>query len=71
MERIKNRDKLLKQYKKSKLEVDHQIYREAKFVASTLIKIKKINYFKQKNVENNSKSNSKKLWKTLNYLGMP
>ena len=30
METIKNRDKLLKKYKKSKLEVDHQIYREAK-----------------------------------------
>ena len=41
MERIKNRDKLLKKYKKSKFEVDHQIYREAKFLASTLIKSKK------------------------------
>ena len=41
MERIKNRDKLLKKYKKSKLEVDHQIYREAKLVASALIKSKK------------------------------
>ena len=69
MERIKNRDKLLKKYKKSKLEVDHQIYREAKFVASTLIKSKKINYFKQKIVENTG--NTKKLWKTLNSLGMP
>ena len=29
MERIKNRDKLLKKYKKSKLEVYHQIYRKA------------------------------------------
>ena len=48
MERIKNRDKLLKKYKKSKLEVDHQIYREAKLVASALIKSKKINYFKHK-----------------------
>ena len=52
MERIKNCDKLPKKYKKSKLEVDHQIYTEAKSVASTLIKIKKINYFKQKIVEN-------------------
>ena len=69
MERIKNRDKLLKKYKKSKLEVDHQIYREAKFVASTLIKSKKTNYFKQKIVENTG--NSKKIWKTLNSLGMP
>ena len=51
-ERIKNRDKLLKKYKKSKLEVDHQIYREAKFVAYTFIKSKKINYCKQKIVEN-------------------
>ena len=46
MERIKNRDKLLKKYKKSKLEVDHQIYIEAKSVASSLIKSKKSNYFK-------------------------
>ena len=43
MERIKNRDKLLKKYKKSKLEVDRQIYREPKSVASTLIKSKKTN----------------------------
>ena len=38
MERIKNRHK---KYKKSKLKVDHQIYKEAKFVASSLIKRKK------------------------------
>ena len=37
MERIQNRNKLLKKYKKLKLEVDDQMYREAKFVASTLI----------------------------------
>ena len=41
MERIKNCDKLLKIYKKSKLEIDHQIYREAKAAASNLIKSKK------------------------------
>ena len=52
MERIKNRDKLLKKYKKSKLEVDHKIYREAKLIASTLIKNRKINHFKQKFFEN-------------------
>ena len=52
MERIKNRDKLLKKYKKSKLEVDHKIYSEAKLIVSTLIKNKKRNHFKQKNVEN-------------------
>ena len=42
---------------------------EAKSVASTLIKSKKTNYFKQKILENTG--NSKKLWKTLNSLGMP
>ena len=47
MERIKNRDKLLQKYKKSKLEVDHKIYREAKLIASTLIKSKKRNHFKK------------------------
>ena len=52
MERIKNRDKLLKKYKKSKLEVDHKIYSEAKLLASTLIKSKKRNYFKQNIIEN-------------------
>ena len=67
MERIKNRDKLLNKYKKSKLEIEHKIYSEAKLVASTLIKPKKD--FKQKIVENTG--NSKKLWKTLNSLGMP
>ena len=41
MERIKNRDTLLKKYKKSKLEVYHQLYREAKAEASNLIKSKK------------------------------
>ena len=45
MEKIKNRDKLLKKYKKSKLEVDHKIYREAKLIASTLIKSKNRNHF--------------------------
>ena len=52
MDRIKNRDKLLKKYKKSKLEVDNKSYGEAKLIASTLIKSKKINHFKQKIVEN-------------------
>ena len=52
MERIKNRDKLLKKYKKSKLEVDRIIYREAKLIESTLIKSNKRNHFKQKIVEN-------------------
>ena len=42
MERKKNRDKLLKKYKKSKLEVDHQIFIEAKAKASNFIKSKKI-----------------------------
>ena len=32
IEIIKNRDKLLKKYKKSKLDVDHQIYRKAKLL---------------------------------------
>ena len=51
MERIKNRDKLLKKYKKSKLEVDHQNYREAKIVAPKLSKSKNVYFFKQKIVE--------------------
>ena len=61
MERVKNRDKLLKKYKESKLEVDHQIYREAKAEASNLIK--------GKNILN--KRLLKTLFKTLNSLGLP
>ena len=51
------------------MEIDHKIYNEAKLVASTFIKTKKRNYFKQKIIENTG--NLKKLWKTLNSLGMP
>ena len=42
---------------------------DPKFIASSLIKSNKINYFKQKIVENTG--NSRKLWKTLNTLGIP
>ena len=69
MERIKNCDKLLAKYKKSKLQVDHEIYREAKIKTSQVIMSKKVSYFKQKIVENTG--NSKKIWKTLNSLGLP
>ena len=61
MERIKNHDKLLKKYKKSKLEVDHLIYREAKFGASTLIKGKK-NYSKQNGNSKKTLENSEFSW---------
>ena len=66
LEKIKIRDKLLGKYKKSKLEVDHNIYREAKVKAAQLIKNKKVDYFKQKIIENTG--NSKKLWENLNSL---
>ena len=46
--REKNCDNLLKKYKKSKLEVGHKIYSEAKLVASTLIKTKKETTLNQK-----------------------
>ena len=50
MDGIKNSDKLLKNYKKSKLEVHHQIYRKAKIEASKLIKIKQINIWNKRSI---------------------
>ncbi len=67
-ESIKCRDKIFKNFKKSKLEDDYDAYKKARSKTQILMKNKKTNYFKQKVVENTG--NPKKIWQTLNGLGM-
>ena len=68
-EKIAIRDKLFKKFKKSKLHVDKDLYREARNNVENIIKSKKKNYFEDKLKENTAKP--KELWKTLNGLGLP
>ena len=67
-EKIAIRDKLFKKFKKSKLHVDKDIYREARNNVENIIKSKKKSYFEDKLKENIEKP--KELWKTLNDLGL-
>ena len=66
---IINRDKLLKKYKKSRLAVDLEIYKLAKTQTKKIVSSKKANFYKETIMENTG--NSKKIWKTLNSLGLP
>ncbi len=66
---IRDRDKLLRKYKKTRLEVDFDIYKKARNKAKYLIKSKKICYYQETILENNG--NSKKIWTTLKSLGLP
>ena len=68
-ESISIRKKLLKKFKKSQLNIDHRLFKEAKYNAESLIKIKKKNFFEEKLQENVGKP--KELWKTLKNLGLP
>ena len=52
MEKINERDKLLKKFKKSHLHVDKDSYKEAKNEVQKLIRIKKKIYFESKLTEN-------------------
>ena len=67
-EKIAIRDKLFKKFKKSKLHVDKDLYREARNNVESIIKSKKKTYFEDKLKENIGKP--KELWKTLNDLGL-
>ena len=60
-EGINNRDKLFKKFKKSRLRLDLENYKKARW--------KKINYLETKLTENIGKP--KELWKTLEALGLP
>ena len=66
-EKIAIRDKLFKKFKKSKLHVDKDLFREARNNVENLIKSKKKTYFEDKLKENIGKP--KELWKALNDLG--
>ena len=67
--KITIRDKLFKKFKKTKLNVDKEIYTKSRNVVRNLIKIKKQKYFEDKLNENIGKP--KELWKTLKSLGLP
>ena len=68
-EAIKNRDKLLKKFKKSRLHIDKELYNAARYKVHKLIFNKKKDYFENKLSECICKP--KELWKALKSLGLP
>ena len=60
------RDKRLKKFKASRLNIDEQLYKEAKLNVQKLIKNKKSNFYLEKLRENVGKANE--LWKALKFL---
>ena len=66
---IKLREKRLKQFKSTKLHIDEDLYKEAKYHAVKLIKQKKSHFYKEKLKENIGKR--KESWKALKSLGLP
>ena len=66
---IKLREKRFKQLKSTKLHIDEDLYKEAKYHAVKLIKQKKSQFYKEKLKENIGKP--KELWKALKSLGLP
>ena len=68
MEKISDRDKLFKAFKKSRLHVDKDNYKEARNEVQKLICTKKKAYFESKLTENIGKP--KELWNCLKYLGL-
>ena len=65
---IKVRDKRLKHFKSTKLNIDEELYKEAKYLALNLIKEKKRKFYKEKLKENIGKP--KELWQALKFLGL-
>ena len=63
------RDKLFKRFKKSKFNIDKELYKKAKDNTLKLITVKKIAFFDDKLSECIGKP--KELWETLKFLGMP
>ena len=68
-EKITNREKLFEKFKKSRLQVDKDILKEARNDVSNLIKKKKKEFYEERLKENIGKP--KELWKTLKDLGLP
>ena len=66
---IKLREKRLKQFKPTKLHIDEDLYKEAKYHTLKSIKQKKNQFYKEKLKENIGKP--KELWKALKSLGLP
>ena len=63
------RDKHLKKFKVSRLDIDEQLYKEAKINIQKLIKNKKRDFYQEKLGKNVGKP--KELWKALKSLGLP
>ena len=66
---IKNRDKLFKKFKKSKLQIDKDIYNAARYKLQKMIINKKRAFLENKLTESIGKP--KGLWKALRSLGLP
>ena len=67
-EAIKNRDKLLKIFKRSRLHIDKELYNAPRYKVHKLIFNKKKDYFKNK--FNECIGKPKELWKALKPLGL-
>ena len=63
------RESLFKKFKKSRLHIDEQIYKDAKYQVDKLFKDKKINFIEQKLNENIGKP--RELRKIIKSLGLP
>ena len=68
LEKIKLRNKLLRKYKKSRLQIDRNFFTEARNSVQKLIREKKKSFFEEKLKENVGKP--RELWKTLKSLGL-
>ena len=68
-EKISVRDKLFKKFKNSKLHIDKEIYKIARYEVQKLISYKKKSFFENK--LNDSIGKPKELWKALKSLGLP
>ena len=66
---IKNRDKLFRKFKKSKLQIDKDIYNAARYKLQKMIINKKRAFLENKLTESIGKP--KDLWKALRSLGLP
>ena len=66
---IKNRDKLFKKFKNSKLHIDKDIYNVARYKVRKMIFNKNRSFFEKKISE--SIGTPKELWKALKSLGLP
>ena len=68
---IKNRDKLFKKFKKSKLHIDKDIYNVARYKVRKMTFDKKRLFFEKKIKLTESIGKPKDLWKALKSLGLP